>query len=903
MSSALDRIVGVHLGRSGNPREILKELAWGPYVDRSCHPPFDDFGRPWLRLTAFPKHDSQSAGALERGLTAFAGVPRELRVRIGQSATGETSVHLTALDDPTIEQARRMLTPFYRVEVENRAPALAGPKGAGVIFRLQADQLQLDYNQRVPGALLERLTAVRGPWSVDLHLRGLRQFELMDTREHAGEIAEQASGQVTASVQLSAIESVTQVSSEWQRIVSWMSLIQGHLTECGSQGGWAVSTWATAANDETLNRVLGALHGGVQDRQGRQFWAHDLDFGGNAPPPISLLSTRDVAGLLQSPPVSTPGLLVQDAPPPHRRPDSSSSSIALGTYSGTDLEARVGLADLEGHAFVTGTTGSGKSTTLHRLLAEAWNQQGVPFLIVDPVKDDYEDVSGLIRGGLRRLSGRDLSLNLLQAWPGEDQIEHTARVAQAFKGSFVMPSPTPYVVTQLFDRLTEMPDNGAGSSLFDVRGLLKDTVEDLGYAAEPRLNIEASLRTRLNLLLAPSRAHRFCWPDSDLVTSLFGQPTVVTLADIPDDEERSFIVLVLALATWANAKHSRGGEAVRHLLVLEEAHRVIPELGPSDAAGEGGTAQRVSSELLAAMLAEVRSYGQQVVVVDQSPAKVSSEVIRNTNLKITHRITHPDDQELMAGALGMEDAERRSLGALARGEAVISTRTQPTPQTVSVSPAVKAFEGSVVALAAGAAPWPCECETPIDHFKAWNAQDQAAQIMALPVAALHATSGLSDELRTRSADALDALASELGAPSRCLAWSGIRKVVTMQLQLNECGDQSLEGRLNEVYEAWAGSGTHAAGYPHTGQRAVSECAFPPDQYPLSQLRGIRWEDNLLDVINWAKEQHLDLSRLADAAFARSVLNAAIRGAVRDARLPVGVADGIARRAGLLLERA
>lgn len=897
--SALDRIVGVYAGRNGNPTEILKELAWGPYSDRICHPPVDDFGRPWLRLTALPKHDPQKVGALERGLAAFAGVPRELRVRIGQSASGETSVHLTAADDPTIEQARRMLTPFYRVVVVERPPALVGPKGAGVIFRLQADQLQLDYNQRVPGSLLERLSAVRGPWSVDLHLRGLRQYELMDTRGHAVEIAEQASGQVTASLQLSAVESVTQVSSEWQRIVNWMNLIQGHLTECGSQGGWAVSTWATAPNDETLNRVLGALHGGVHDRQGRQFWAHDLDFGQTAPPPVSLLSTRDVSGLLQSPPMSTPGLLVQDVPPPHRRPDTSTASITLGTYSGTDLDARVGIADLEGHAFVTGTTGSGKSTTLHRLITDAWNQHDVPFLIIDPVKDDYADMAGAVRGGIRQLTGRALSLNLLAAWPGEDQVEHISRVAQAFKGSFVMPSPTPYVVTQLFDRLTELPDQGRGSSLFDIRGLLKDTVEGLGYAAEARLNIEASLRTRLNLLLAPSRAHRFCWPDTDLVNDLFSQPTVVTLADIPDDEERSFIVLVLALATWANAKHHRGGNAVRHLLVLEEAHRVLPELGPSSAGGEGGTAQRVSSELLAAMLAEVRSYGQQVVVVDQSPAKVSSEVIRNTNLKICHRMTHPDDQKLMAGALGMEEMQLQSLGSLARGEAVISTRTQPTPQTISVSLAARAFEAETTSLTAETSPWPCGCTSTTEHYRAWNAQDQAARIMALPVGALYATAGLSSELRSRSTDDLKTLAMEVGTNPKCLAWSGIRKVIVTQAQLNEARGESLDHRLTTLFNAWSNDATQASGTALGGYRAVARSAFPADQYPLTQLRGNRWEDDLLDVINWVKVQLLDLSRLIDAVVAREVLSAAVREAVKDARLPSGVVEGIARRSGMV----
>ena len=52
------------------------------------------------------------------------------------------------------------------------------------------------------------------------------------------------------------------------------------------------------------------------------------------------------------------------------------------------------------------------------------------------------------------------------------------------------------------------------------------------------------------------------------------------------------------------------------------------------------------------------------------------------------------------------------------------------------------------------------------------------------------------------------------------------------------------------------------------------------------LGGYRWEDNLLDVINWAKDQLLDLSRLADAVVAREVLSA---GASRPSKAPVSPA--------------
>jgi len=70
-----------------------------------------------------------------------------------------------------------------------------------------------------------------------------------------------------------------------------------------------------------------------------------------------------------------------------------------------------------------------------------------------------------------------------------------------------MPSPTPYVVTQLFDRVAMLPSGGSGMSLFDVRDMVPALISSLGYAPEQESNIRAALMTRLNLLLAPTRAH------------------------------------------------------------------------------------------------------------------------------------------------------------------------------------------------------------------------------------------------------------------------------------------------------------------------------------------------------------------------------------------------------------
>ena len=50
------------------------------------------------------------------------------------------------------------------------------------------------------------------------------------------------------------------------------------------------------------------------------------------------------------------------------------------------------------------------------------------------------------------------------------------------------------------------------------------------------------------------------------------------------------------------------------------------------------------------MLAEMRALGMGILVVDQTPAAVATQVVRNTNLKIAHRTVAQADRETLANA-------------------------------------------------------------------------------------------------------------------------------------------------------------------------------------------------------------------------------------------------------------
>ena len=71
------------------------------------------------------------------------------------------------------------------------------------------------------------------------------------------------------------------------------------------------------------------------------------------------------------------------------------------------------------------------------------------------------------------------------------------------------------------------------------------------------------------------------------------------------------------------------------------------------------------------MLAEVRKYGEGLIIADQIPAKLIPDVIKNTHTKIVHRLFAEDDRRTMGEAMMMDEEQRDFLPKLQVGEAIV----------------------------------------------------------------------------------------------------------------------------------------------------------------------------------------------------------------------------------------
>ncbi|MFK7643200.1 hypothetical protein ACI43T_12050, partial [Neisseria oralis] len=87
--------------------------------------------------------------------------------------------------------------------------------------------------------------------------------------------------------------------------------------------------------------------------------------------------------------------------------------------------------------------------------------------------------------------------------------------------------------------------------------------------------------------------------------------------------------------------------------LVEEAHRLLSKPEP----GADGS-KKLGVEMFANLLAEVRKYGECLVIADQIPNKLVSDVLKNTNTKIIHRLFAADDRSSIGDTMSLNDEQK-----------------------------------------------------------------------------------------------------------------------------------------------------------------------------------------------------------------------------------------------------
>jgi hypothetical protein len=389
------------------------------------------------------------------------------------------------------------------------------------------------------------------------------------------------------------------------------------------------------------------------------------------------------------------------------------------------VEVRLQPRDLAKHLFVCGLTGTGKTTTVKEILKNA----DVPFLILESAKRDYRQLLAVdsLRDRLRIFTPGDpsiapLQLNPFYVLPGVAPGVHIDYLKAIFNASFSLYGPMPYIVERCLhniytkrgwdlahgvhprlhdasgaadpDRYTDQESLQCFPTFLDLRDEVEDYVRTrLEYRGELSDNIRTAIITRLESLMVGAKGLMFNTSIPLDVAQLLAHPTVLELEALSDDDDKAFFVgLVLALISEhrqttnpaLNPYAETGGE-LTHILVIEEAHRLLKNVAQERQSEHIGNPRGKAIEFFANVIAEMRSMGQGVVVVEQIPSKLLPDVIKNTNAKIVHRLVSRDDQALLASTLGLEDGEAIYLTSLRTGHALYAREGMQRPIEVDVS--------------------------------------------------------------------------------------------------------------------------------------------------------------------------------------------------------------------------
>jgi hypothetical protein len=142
-----------------------------------------------------------------------------------------------------------------------------------------------------------------------------------------------------------------------------------------------------------------------------------------------------------------------------------------------------------------------------------------------------------------------------------------------------------------------------------------------------------------------------------------------------DDDDKAFVI-GLIMIRLVEHRHLQGhiGE-LRHILVIEEGPRLLRNVGSRSNDREADPRCK-AVEAFSNLLPEIRAYGQVVVVVvvvisDQVPIGLAPDVIKNTNLKIAHRVVAEDDRLALASSMSTNELQANSLVTLKIGEAAV----------------------------------------------------------------------------------------------------------------------------------------------------------------------------------------------------------------------------------------
>ena len=379
----------------------------------------------------------------------------------------------------------------------------------------------------------------------------------------------------------------------------------------------------------------------------------------------------------------------------------------------TSIPVDLDAEEFDRHMFVAGVTGSGKTTTCQRILCES-NRH---FLVIEPAKTEYrilrkyDRFEGAPKDNILIFTlGNDkvapFRLNPLEFTEGETISSRVDMLMASITAAFDMEAAIPQLIEQAIyecykkygwnDKTDENryfpgskafePGVYAFPTLGDVMDVMPDVIKRQGF--DERLYDEylGSIRARLQGLLVGAKGMMLNCKRSIDFDDLLDRNVILELEEVRNGSEKAliigFVLTNLLVAIKRRFREGRAGKKnvkVEHITLVEEAHRLMTKFQPGD-----NPNKKHAVEMFADMLAEIRKYGESMIIADQIPNKLTPDVLKNTNIKIVHRLFAQDDKDVIGSTMSLSEEQRDFLSNLDIGHAIVFSGNWPKAMHVNV---------------------------------------------------------------------------------------------------------------------------------------------------------------------------------------------------------------------------
>lgn len=408
--------------------------------------------------------------------------------------------------------------------------------------------------------------------------------------------------------------------------------------------------------------------------------------------PTTMMSSKEVAIMMGLPRKSVPGFPViehvtlgKEVVKLNNREGGNSFELGCIFDQGIALPNNKVLLDVKSltqHTFVTGSTGCGKSETVYKLI-DSVRKANAKFLIIEPAKGEYKNVFGTEHiFGTNLLISNLLKINPFKFTEGVHVLEHADRLIEIFNVCWPMYAAMPAVLKEAVLNSYEdcgwdliKSKNKYSNDIFptfsDLIWELETVIEASSYSEEVKSNYKGSLVTRVKSLANGINGEIFSGIEiGDEI--LFDENVIIDLSRIGSQETKSLImgVLIMRLNEYRANSGIEANSSLRHVTILEEAHNILKRCSQEQSM-EGSNVAGKSVEMISNAIAEMRTYGEGFIIVDQSPGAVDISAIRNTNTKIVMRLPENSDRKIAGKSAAMKDNQVDEIAKLPTGVAVV----------------------------------------------------------------------------------------------------------------------------------------------------------------------------------------------------------------------------------------